>query len=326
MAFSRTAYWRRLFSNYILRRGSHLSFWHEEPAVNRDLTADRLGPYYMTFEDKADYAGPFDNAGVPLLPYGGTVGTQYNPIAIAQYGLAAYNRIGEQGDAKWHDILRNQADWLVENLRENDQGVPVWMHDFDFQYGKDGLKAPWYSGLAQGQGVSCLLRGEQALGDKKYGDAADRAFASLTKPIAEGGVLHIDDAGHTWIEEYITEPRSHIVNGFMWASWGVLDHAFARDSTEASRLWDESVKTLVANIHRFDNGYWSMYDLYPGRPRCIASPFYHDLHIVQLEIMDRLTGEAVFKQYADRWRRFRASPFKRRRAVAAKAVFKVLRY
>ena len=31
------------------------------------------------------------------------------------------------------------------------------MHHFDFEY-RDTLKSPWYSGLAQGQGLSVLVR------------------------------------------------------------------------------------------------------------------------------------------------------------------------
>ena len=46
----------------------------------------------MRFQGKAAYAGPFDSAGVPLLDYRGDIGRQHNPIAIAQYGLARFNR------------------------------------------------------------------------------------------------------------------------------------------------------------------------------------------------------------------------------------------
>ena len=53
--------------------------------------------YFMRFDGKAAYQGPFDGAGVPLLDYRGDIGRQHNPIAIAQYGLARFNRWSDDG-------------------------------------------------------------------------------------------------------------------------------------------------------------------------------------------------------------------------------------
>ena len=57
----------------------------------------------------------------------------------------------------------------------------------------------------------------------KYEQAAEQAFVSLTKPIAQGGVLFEDDENNLWIEEYLVDPPTHILNGFIWALWGVFD-------------------------------------------------------------------------------------------------------
>ena len=48
--------------------------------------------YFMEFQGKAAYRGRFDSDGVPLLDYLGDIGLRHNPIAIAQYGLARFNR------------------------------------------------------------------------------------------------------------------------------------------------------------------------------------------------------------------------------------------
>ena len=45
---------------------------------------------------------------------------------------------------------------------------------------------------------------------------------TFLKDIDEGGVVYADEDGHTWFEEYIVSPPTHILNGFIWASWGVL--------------------------------------------------------------------------------------------------------
>ena len=45
----------------------------------------------MPFFEKADYVGPHDADGIPLLDYHGNIGLQYNPIAISQWGLGNFN-------------------------------------------------------------------------------------------------------------------------------------------------------------------------------------------------------------------------------------------
>ena len=61
----------------------------------REPPTTKLGEYYMSFREKADYAGHYDAGGIPMLDYRGAIGLQYNPIAIAQWGLANYNRFCE---------------------------------------------------------------------------------------------------------------------------------------------------------------------------------------------------------------------------------------
>ena len=55
----------------------------------------------------------------------------------------------------------------------------------------------------------------------------------------------------------------------------------------------------------------------------VASRFYHQLHIVQLRIMHRLTGEDLFAQVADRWEDYAHSRRNRTRALCYKSAFKL---
>ena len=332
---TRWHYYRRIFSAYLfsgLGSGrSQLTFWHETPEINTRATAGRLGEYYMLFREKADYAGHYDAAGIPMLDYHGLIGLQYNPIAIAQWGLANYNHFCATGDqARWQKTLK-AADWLAANLEQNSHGLWVWNHHFDWEY-RDTLKAPWYSGLAQGQGVSLLLRAHahsRSLGVRyqdQYQSAAEKAFVALTKPIAEGGVLFEDEEENLWIEEYLVDPPTHILNGFMWALWGVFDFWLARADAPAKEVFDRGVETLIHNLDRFDTGYWSLYEQSGTRLKMLASPFYHQLHIVQLRVMSKLTGDARFAAVADRWEGYAQRRGNRTRALIEKSVFKLLHY
>jgi hypothetical protein len=318
-------YLRRIFSAYILRNNSQLSFWHETPAVSPCADREFLGNYFMTFTEKAMYSGPFDNRGIPLLDYKGRIGKQYNPIAIAQYGLGNFNLFKQRNDLSSLKKSVSVADWLVDNLTQNESGIWVWNHLFNWEYFKP-LRAPWYSALAQGQGISALLRIYNETGETRYRDVADKAFQSLLTPVNEGGVLYVDSEDLWWLEEYIVDPPTHIINGFMWALWGVYDYMKLTDDKSAEELWRQSLRTLRKNILKFDNGYWSLYDLPKTGLSNVASFFYHSLHIVQLRIMAMLSGDMFFNKVADRWESFKERSFNRKRAMLHKAFFKIFYY
>ncbi len=328
---ARLQYYRRILPAYLGSGRSQLTFWHEMPEVNpragvvRGAVERQLGPFYMSFREKADYSGPHDANGIPLLNYRGAIGLQYNPIAIAQWGLANYNRFCESSDADRFQKTLKSADWLAANLEQNSHGLWVWNHHFDWEY-RETLKAPWYSGLAQGQGISLLLRARAQTGDDKYEQAAEQAFVSLTKPIAQGGVLFEDDEKNLWIEEYLVDPPTHILNGFMWALWGVFDFWLAHSDASAKQIFDRGVQTLLHNLERFDTGYWSLYEQSGTQVKMLASPFYHRLHVVQLRVMANLTGDGRFKDVADRWEGYARRRANRSRALVEKSIFKLLHY
>ncbi len=336
MSFAaRWQYYRRIFRAYLFSGAgfgrSQLTFWHETLEVNPRATPARLGEYYMLFRQKADYAGHYDGASIPMLDYHGAIGLQYNPIAIAQWGLANYNLFCETGAKdRWQKTVK-AADWLCANLEQNARGLDVWNHHFDWEY-RDTLRAPWYSGLAQGQGVSLLLRASAQADSEdekvRFGIAADKAFVALTRTIADGGVLFEDVEKNLWIEEYLVDPPTHILNGFMWALWGVFDFWLARSDATAKKIFDRGIETVLRNLARFDTGYWSLYELPANESsmKMLASPFYHRLHIVQLRVMWKLTGDARFTEAADRWEGYVRHRGNRARALIEKGIFKLLHY
>jgi heparosan-N-sulfate-glucuronate 5-epimerase len=326
MAFlSRLHYYRRVLDAYLISGNSQLSFWHDEPQINFAAPLHELGEYYMDFSRKANYSGPHDSAGLPMLDYRGRIGLQYNPIAIAQWGLGNFNLFRHTEDQERREKFLAASDWLVAHLEQNPSGVWVWNHYFDWEY-RTPLKAPWYSALAQGQGISLLVRAFQETRSDKYLGAAERAFASFLKPTSDGGVSFTDEQGNLWFEEYIVSPPTHILNGFLWAAWAVYDYFLATGSGAARRLFDAAVQTLKANLARYDFGFWSLYEQSDTMLPMLASPFYHRLHIVQLRVMHRLTGEEIFARFADRWETYARSRAKRGRALCYKSAFKLCYY
>lgn len=279
----------------------------------------------MTFEEKALYAGPFDDNGIPLLDYHGRVGRQYYSIAISQYALGNYNLFKKSENYEYLDKFVTNAEWLLDNLEETKHGTYLWPHLFDFEYFRP-LIAPWCSGLAQGQGLSVMVRAYAETGDSRYQEAASRVYETLQLPVDKGGVIFRDEQGDDWIEEYLVEPPTHILNGFIWAIWGVYDYYLLTHKRDALKLFESYTNTIVKNLPKYDSGFWSYYELTPQRIKSPASNFYHRLHIVQLKIMHRLTGHSDFLTYADKWSKYLSNPIYRNLALAYKVGFKLAYY
>ncbi len=279
----------------------------------------------MLFAEKADYAGHHDSTGIPMLNYRGKIGLQHNPIAIAQWGLGNYNLFCRSHD----DVRKNKflaaSNWLSANLETNSHGLWVWNHHFNWEY-RSPLRAPWYSALAQGQGISLLLRAYRETGAVAYFEAAERAFNSFLKSTDEGGVAFTDDHGNLWFEEYIVSPPTHILNGFIWATWGVYDYFLMTQNQLARDLFEQAVLTLRTNLPHYDLGFWSLYEESNTLLPMVASPFYHRLHLVQLRVMHRITGDKTFARYADKWEAYARSRAKRTRALCYKSAFKLCCY
>ena len=321
----RIDYYKRIFSAYLGGNTSQLSFWHGEPEVNENFEPGKLGEYYMPFIAKANYPGFYDNHGIPMLDYRGVIGHQYNPIAIAQYGLGNYNLYRRTGEESRKSKFIKVADWLVHNLEDTPQHTKVWYHHFDWEY-RDTLKMPWYSALAQGQGLSVLVRAHQETEQSTFLEAANQAFVTFEKDVSNGGVSYTDNEGYIWFEEAIVDPPTHILNGFIWAAWGVYDYYLHTRDNAAKILFDRAVKTLKDKLALFDTCIWSLYEQSGTRMKMLASQFYHSLHIVQLKIMHRITGEPAFQKFAEKWTNYRKSFIRRNLAIAYKAVFKIIYY
>ena len=151
------------------------------------------------------------------------------------------------------------------------------MHYFDWEY-RDTLKSPWYSGLAQGQGLSVLIRAYKITSNEKYIIAAKKVFRSFQSEVDKGGVTFTDNNDNKWIEEYIVDPPTHILNGFIWSLWGIYDYYLITKNKSSFMLYNNYVKTLKINLESYDIGFWSLYEHSSTKLKMISSHFYHRLY------------------------------------------------
>jgi heparosan-N-sulfate-glucuronate 5-epimerase len=224
-------------------------------------------------------------------------------IAFAQYGLACNERwVAGEGE-EWLAATRAVGDMLCEH--QTAEGT--WVQLFDLPHTYD-LRAPWTSAMAQGEAASLLVRLGRATGEDRYGEAAALAASSMPMAPLPGG--------SPFPQEYPTDPPSHVLNGGIYAIWGL------HDTGETDRF-EDALDTLLRNLHRWDTGSWSLYDLYPHPIRNWASLAYHELHTTQLRAMTRLSSRTALAEAADRFESYWSSSVYRARALAHKAAFRV---
>jgi heparosan-N-sulfate-glucuronate 5-epimerase len=281
--------------------------------VGSHVRSDGLGGYYIDFSVKA---------GTPRWPPEWLDPAEHAHVVTAQWGLGCYERyLRGEGEA-WLTAAVDTADHL---LREQERGGARdggWSHHKPKSH-TYRLTPPWLSAMAQGEGASLLVRAHAVTNDDRFAEAARRALGPLAVPTAEGGVRSSLGPGF-FLEEYPTDPPSHVLNGGIFALWGYRDVALALGDEEAHREFERGVDTLAQNVGRWDTGSWSRYDLFPRRVDNVASSAYHVLHINQLLAMQLIAPHPELAAAAERFAAYRRSRPNRMRAFARKALFRVL--
>jgi len=281
--------------NAVLSRGES----YEPVPPGRRFERDRLAGYYMDFRAKTTSQTPSE----ALLP-----------SALAQLGLGWWERLLDgDSDAERH-ILAACA-LLLDGSVERD-GELRWLHDVPVP--KYRLTSPWASALAQGQIASLFLRAASLDDDNGLRDAGRRAALPLLSR-ATTDLVTLTDRGPV-LEEAPTEPRSHILNGWISALWGVLDVAIEFGDDAAHAAYTQGWQCVRGVLPLYDTGWWTKYSLYPSRPVDLAKPIYHRFHVDQLHVLAALTDEAVFTRTAERWNAY-DTPLNRVRFLGQKTAF-----
>ncbi len=281
------------------------SVLHVRQGPGRIYSVSELKGYYNDLTEKVKKYKTCGVSGLPLFAIEDGSEILF-PIEIFQYGLGAYDLFLMEKDPEHLEKFQKCADWAVDNQERSG----AW-NAFYFKY----PEAP-YSAMAQGEGISLLVRAHKALGDVKYMEAAARAAEFLLMPLEEGGTAGYSD-DDIFLHEYTHKPM--VLNGWIFAVFGLFDYLKAEDNMPVREAYRSTISTMMRHLDDFDSGYWSKYD----SETMLASPFYHRLHITQLEVLHQITGEAAFKKTAEKWTRYQQNPANRLRAFTLKACQKL---
>ncbi len=290
---------------YNMLRGS--SSYHVNQDEGKIYSKTEVKGYYNNLTEKVTRFG-YDDDRVPstIVDTGETI---YFSIAIFQYGLAAYDLylLSDKKDSSMIKKVQACANWAVDNQQKDGAWVTFAYETPEYPY----------SAMAQGEGVSLLLRAYIATDDKRYLNAAHKACKFMLLPFEEGGPTKYE-GNNVYLYECPKDPL--ILNGWIFSIWGLMDYCKMVEDAAVNEVLKRTLTTLEKKLPDFNLRYWSMYE--DGKR--ISSPFYHKLHVAQLNVMYDLTGKKVYKTYADKWQRYDNNWLYRKIAFVKKACQKVL--
>jgi hypothetical protein len=261
--------------------------------------------------------GLVDSHGVRMFSLYGRIWN--HPVGQAQYALRSLDAYRLTGTQAYLDRAIANAQRLVDR-RVVVTRPPVfgsykpymfttsWFYPYPFNFlccqgdTTMGLHAPWYSGMAQGEALSTFVRLFEATGDPAWRVAADATFASLLVEPSEDEpwVVWVDADSHLWLEEYPRWPEEtseRVLNGHIYAAFGLYDYFELTADPVALRLFDGAVTTVEQLVPtKFRRVNWAMaYSLEHG----LSDKAYQQRVISQLLDLHRITGRGVEAILAD---------------------------
>lgn len=263
------------------------SAFHVKQGIGKYYSKQSVKGYYNDLTNKVCDSTILDSQGIPINTTIAGI-EAYFPITIFQYGLGLYDLYLETHDKKRLSQFLNIAKWAISHLDE--QGMwncMATLHD----------QAHFtQSSMCQSEGVSVLLRAYVETQERQFLEKAKLALDFMLRDTKNGGTT-LYRQEDVIFQEYVSSHNLSVLNGWIFSLFGLYDFTLISEDKKYQEILMKSVDTLCRFLPKYDRGFWSNYDL----KKTIASPAYHDLHIMQLELLFELFQRQEFTIYATKW-------------------------
>ena len=225
-----------------------------------------------------------------------------HPVGQAQYVVNMLRNYRISPDPEYLRLAIANAERLLARAVRH-QGAIFFPYGFDFVlHGRGTMRAPWYSGMAQGIALSGFVRLYQVTSDARWLQAAHETFASFTVARQDGNpwVATVEN-DLLWLELYPWLPLDHTYNGHNFASFGLYDYWRLTDSADAEQLLIGAITTTerFVNIARVPGGVSNYCLAQSCLDRRVRNPDYHLSVIGQFIQLYRYTRNETFGRLAD---------------------------
>lgn len=288
------------------------SVFHVKQGIGKYYSKEKVYGYYNDLTGKVCDKTILDECGIPLTSTISGI-TAYFPIAIFQYGLGLYDLYIETNNEDYAIKFLKIANWALENIDRNG----MW----DCMKKLNDCIHETQSSMCQSEGVSVLLRAYTLTNEKKYLKNAKRSIDFMIKSIENGGTSYITTDGSIIFQEYVSKDNLCVLNGWIFSIFGLFDYCHISKEKKYVDILNNTVHALVKSLPKYDRGFWTNYDM----RGTIASPAYHDIHIMQLKILYDLFEIEEFNIYAKKWEKYQKSKIKKWVSMLIKIKQKILR-
>lgn len=241
--------------------------------VNAEELADEYLETPMLSFYEHSICSNLDGNMIPIVQY--SFGEHYNPVTTCQTAMAFFADFIETSNSESYTGFINNADWLIDNM----DGNGYLHYDFQWSHGGKQMCDNWISAMAQGEALGVMSMAYHQTSEEKYLNAANGFFMSLRHNKDGFWCVGIDSADYIWLEEYPSEDYCHVLNGTLFALWGLWDYYCITKDQQVLDMFEGVLK--------------SMFDHYPNW-NCIGEdsslycwhgiiqPYYHSVHQDQL--------------------------------------------
>lgn len=257
-------------------------------------------PYnMMPLADLNNTPHPKDADGIQVFEYKGE--KYYHPTLLTMQMSWYVDSFIQSGDSIYFKTILNYYDKILELIEETDN--TIWIaYPFDYAiHGNidDVMKAPWYSGMAQGTLLKIFSQLYVLTNDIKYFNQATKVFNTFNsiKGLNKRWITQIDKRNYLWIEEYPDDiVPNNTLNGFLYGLFGIYEYYLISENDHAEFLLKAGITTLKKYLTEFRaEGDLSYYCLKHKQ----QSRYYHILHIKQIRAIFAYTGDQFFSDMAD---------------------------
>ena len=291
---------------YLMLTGK--SVWHVNQDIGKHFSKNELCGYYNNMKEKVTKMPELlHSSELPKLNLEGGKFTVF-PVAIFQYGLGCYDLYLETHEECYIKKYMQCVEWAIENQDKKGRWNNFSHYSPEYPYGS----------MAQGEGASLLLRAYKHTKDSSFIEASKKAIDFMLLPIEKGGTAKYVN-NDIYLMEYTF--KGMVLNGSIFSWWGLYDYVLTtKDTGIYKQAMDDTLKSLIKVLPNYKGLYWSIY----SEDGLIASPFYHNLHIAQMQAMYQLTGEDIFNNYSRRWEHQQNNPFFKTIAFLKKSIQKIM--
>jgi glycosyltransferase involved in cell wall biosynthesis len=226
-----------------------------------------------------------------------------DPIVIAQYALLWWNNYLASGNEQSREAFLRAALWLVEqalHFGDDAMGWPlVSAHTLYFTRGS------WLSSIAQGCGLSALMRAYQLTGDDCFLETAHYVARTFERDILDGGVCSPVGANGVFFEEVAVYPAAHTLHGCVFALLGLYDYVAITENSQMLQYIRRGETTLHNVFDEFDLHFWTRADLHQ---RGLTTPAQLAQQTLLLRALAGCTKCSQCAVRASRWHQYQCRP------------------